>query len=79
MIAERVIKLLAIKGKVDIAALDGIRLSSGEGYIELAGGDVNIQAPGKISFKGSQYSFEGRAVNPIFCRCSDRRIRRSTF
>ncbi|NYH27284.1 type VI secretion system Vgr family protein [Paraburkholderia bryophila] len=59
LIAERVIKLLAIKGKVDIAALDGIRLSSGEGYIELAGGDVNIQAPGKISFKGSQYSFEG--------------------
>lgn len=64
LIAERVIKLLALKGKVDIAALDGIRLSSGGAYIEVAGGKVIVHAPDKIDFKGSQYSFGGPAAVP---------------
>ncbi|WP_233838863.1 type VI secretion system Vgr family protein [Paraburkholderia sp. ZP32-5] len=63
-IAQQVIKLLAIKGNIEIAAQEGIKLSSGGATIEIKGGDINVHAPGKLDFKGTQHSFAGPVSEP---------------
>ncbi|MEQ5840507.1 type VI secretion system tip protein VgrG [Paraburkholderia acidicola] len=47
--------------KITIAADQGILLTSGGGYIRIAGGNIEIHTPGKVDVKGAQHAFSGPA------------------
>ncbi|ODQ35953.1 Rhs element Vgr protein, partial [Burkholderia ubonensis] len=46
--AQKTVKVLSATEKVEIAADQGILLTSGGGYIRIAGGNIEIHAPGKV-------------------------------
>ncbi|KVD19144.1 type VI secretion system Vgr family protein [Burkholderia ubonensis] len=59
--AQKTVKVLSATDKVEIAADQGILLTSGGGYIRIAGGNIEIHAPGKVDVKGASHAFSGPA------------------
>ncbi|WP_143176373.1 DUF2345 domain-containing protein, partial [Burkholderia ubonensis] len=57
----KTVKVLSATDKVEIAADQGILLTSGGGYIRIAGGNIEIHAPGKVDVKGASHAFSGPA------------------
>ena len=57
--AQKDIKILSTQQKIEIAASKVITLTAGGAYIKLAGGNVDIHAPGKVSIKGGMKVFSG--------------------
>ncbi|KVU27942.1 type VI secretion protein [Burkholderia ubonensis] len=57
--AQKTVKVLSTTKKVEVAASQGILLTSGGAYIRIQGGNIEIHAPGKIDIKGSQHAFNG--------------------
>ncbi|KAF1038630.1 MAG: Actin cross-linking toxin VgrG1 [Burkholderia lata] len=57
--AQKTVKVVSATEKVEVAASQGILLTSGGAYIRLQGGNIEIHAPGKIDVKGAQHSFNG--------------------
>ncbi|WP_421376051.1 type VI secretion system Vgr family protein [Paraburkholderia sp. DD10] len=62
--AQKTMKLLSATEKIEAAAKQEILLTSGGAYIRMTGGNIEIHAPGKVDFKGSQHSFNGPASQP---------------
>jgi len=52
-------KLSSTAAGIEIAAKDGILLTSGGGYIRIKGGNIDIHAPGTIDLKGAKKTFSG--------------------
>ncbi|BDM22735.1 type VI secretion system tip protein VgrG [Pseudomonas sp. LRP2-20] len=52
-------KLSSTAAGIEIAAKDGILLTSGGGYIRIKGGNIEIHAPGTIDVKGAKKVFSG--------------------
>ncbi|MFL9869517.1 type VI secretion system Vgr family protein [Paraburkholderia fungorum] len=59
--AQKTLRLLSATEKIEAAANQEILLTSGGAYIRIAGGNIEIHAPGNIDIKGSQHSFNGPA------------------
>ncbi|WP_321925729.1 type VI secretion system Vgr family protein [Burkholderia sp. BCC1998] len=59
--AQKTVKILSATENTEIAAAREILLTSGGAYIRIAGGDIEIHAPGRVDVKGSQHSFAGPA------------------
>ncbi|KWC66059.1 type VI secretion system Vgr family protein [Burkholderia ubonensis] len=57
--AQKTVKVLSTTEKVEVAASQGILLTSGGAYIRIQGGNIEIHAPGKIDIKGAQHAFNG--------------------
>ncbi|WGS45241.1 type VI secretion system tip protein VgrG [Burkholderia sp. JSH-S8] len=62
--AQKTVKVLSATDKVEVAASQGILLTSGGAYIRIQDGNVEIHAPGKIDVKGAQHSFNGPTSAP---------------
>ncbi|MCA8355562.1 DUF2345 domain-containing protein, partial [Burkholderia cepacia] len=59
MIAQQLVKLLSVAGRMEIAADQEIVLYCGGATIRVKGGNVSIHAPGNVDFKGASFSFAG--------------------
>lgn len=59
--ASKRVKILSTTENVEVAADQAVLLASGGAYIKLAGGNIEIHAPGKIDVKGAQHVFGGPA------------------
>lgn len=59
--AKQDVNVQAVGGKISEVASEEITLSSGGAYIRLAGGNIELHAPGSIDVKGVQHLFDGPA------------------
>ncbi|QFS35502.1 type VI secretion system Vgr family protein [Burkholderia cepacia] len=59
--AQKAVKVVSATGQIEIAADQGILLTSGGAYIRIKDGNVEIHAPGKIDIKGASHTFAGPA------------------
>ncbi|MDN7866200.1 type VI secretion system tip protein VgrG [Burkholderia multivorans] len=59
--AQKTVKVLSATEKVEVAASQGVLLTSGGAYIRIQDGNIEIHAPGKIDVKGTQHAFAGPA------------------
>ncbi len=57
--AQKTVKVVSATEKVEVAASQGILLTSGGAYIRIQDGNIEIHAPGKVDVKGAQHSFNG--------------------
>ncbi|RQH01657.1 type VI secretion system Vgr family protein [Paraburkholderia dinghuensis] len=57
--AQKTLRLLSATEKIEAAADQEILLTSGGAYIRIAGGNIEIHAPGMVDVKGAQHSFGG--------------------
>ncbi|MBO7819330.1 type VI secretion system Vgr family protein [Burkholderia pseudomallei] len=62
--AQKTVKMLSATEKVEVAASQGVLLTSGGAYIRIQDGNIEIHAPGKIDIKGAQHSFNGPTSAP---------------
>ncbi|MBF3537075.1 type VI secretion system tip protein VgrG [Burkholderia pseudomallei] len=62
--AQKTVKILSTTEKVEVAANQGVLLTSGGAYIRIQGGNIEIHAPGKIDIKGAQHALAGPASIP---------------
>lgn len=62
--AQKTVKVVSATEKVEVAASQGILLTSGGAYIRLQDGNIEIHAPGKIDIKGAQHAFSGPTRAP---------------
>ncbi|WP_186052463.1 type VI secretion system Vgr family protein [Burkholderia gladioli] len=62
--AQKTVKIVSATEKVEVAASQGILLTSGGAYIRLQDGNIEIHAPGKIDIKGAQHAFAGPTSAP---------------
>ncbi|EPN21541.1 hypothetical protein A248_02699, partial [Pseudomonas syringae pv. actinidiae ICMP 19100] len=53
------ISLFATAAGIEIAAQEGILLTSGGAYIRIKDGDIEIHAPGTIDIKGAKKTLSG--------------------
>ncbi|MDA0557039.1 type VI secretion system Vgr family protein [Burkholderia pseudomallei] len=59
MVAQQLVKLLSVAGRMEIAADQELVLYCGGATIRIKGGNVSIHAPGNVDFKGASFSFAG--------------------
>ncbi|MBJ9691313.1 type VI secretion system tip protein VgrG [Burkholderia vietnamiensis] len=59
--AQKAVKVVSATDRIEIAADQGILLTSGGAYIRVKDGNVEIHAPGKIDVKGASHTFAGPA------------------
>ncbi|MEM5340032.1 type VI secretion system Vgr family protein [Paraburkholderia azotifigens] len=59
--AQKTLRLLSATETIEAAADQQILLTSGGAYIRIAGGNIEVHAPGTIDIKGAQHSFNGPA------------------
>ncbi|SMF56711.1 type VI secretion system Vgr family protein [Pseudogulbenkiania subflava] len=57
--ADKDVAITSCKGKVVISAQQDILLTSGGGYIRIAGGNIEVHCPGEVSVKGANHSLSG--------------------
>ncbi|UXU90009.1 type VI secretion system Vgr family protein [Burkholderia sp. S-53] len=62
--AQKTVKVLSATDKVEVAASQGVLLTSGGAYIRIQDGNIEIHAPGKIDIKGAQHAFAGPTSAP---------------
>ncbi len=63
-IAQKTIKVAAATATVDVAAKDGVLLTSGGAYIRVKDGNIEIHAPGSVDVKGATRKFDGPTQMP---------------
>ncbi|WP_375591667.1 type VI secretion system Vgr family protein [Chitiniphilus eburneus] len=61
VIGDKNVRLYANKQKFTLAAGQELLATCGGAYIRLKGGNIEIHAPGKVSFKGRGFDFSGPA------------------
>ncbi|WP_043229656.1 DUF2345 domain-containing protein, partial [Burkholderia glumae] len=61
MTAQKGVKIVSSTERIEVAADQGILLTSGGAYIRIAGGNIEIHAPGKVDVKGASHVFAGPA------------------
>ncbi len=61
VIAQKAVKVVSATDRIEIAADQGILLTSGGAYIRIKDGNVEVHAPGKIDIKGASHTFAGPA------------------
>ncbi|NHV30847.1 type VI secretion system Vgr family protein [Burkholderia sp. D-99] len=59
--AQKAVKVVSSTDRIEIAADQGILLTSGGAYIRIQGGNVEVHAPGKVDIKGASHTFAGPA------------------
>ncbi|RQU68800.1 type VI secretion system tip protein VgrG [Burkholderia cenocepacia] len=59
--AQKAVKVVSATDRIEIAADQGILLTSGGAYILIKDGNVEVHAPGKIDIKGASHTFAGPA------------------
>ncbi|MBN6735938.1 type VI secretion system tip protein VgrG [Burkholderia multivorans] len=59
--AQKAVKVVSATDKIEIAADQGILLTSGGAYIRIKDGNVEVHAPGKVDIKGASHTFAGPA------------------
>uniref|UniRef100_UPI00158226B8 DUF2345 domain-containing protein n=1 Tax=Burkholderia diffusa TaxID=488732 RepID=UPI00158226B8 len=59
--AQKAVKVVSATDRIEIAADQGILLTSGGAYIRIEGGNVEVHAPGRIDVKGASHTFSGPA------------------
>jgi type VI secretion system secreted protein VgrG len=59
--AQKAVKVVSTTDSIEIAADQGILLTSGGAYIKIAGGNIEVHAPGTVDVKGAQRLFNGPA------------------
>ncbi|QTO18700.1 type VI secretion system Vgr family protein [Burkholderia seminalis] len=59
--AQKAVKVVSATDRIEIAADQGILLTSGGAYIRIQGGNVEVHAPGKVDIKGASHTFAGPA------------------
>ncbi|MDN7592382.1 DUF2345 domain-containing protein, partial [Burkholderia seminalis] len=57
--AQKAVKVVSATDRIEIAADQGILLTSGGAYIRIKGGNVEVHAPGKVDIKGASHTFAG--------------------
>ncbi|MCD4504666.1 DUF2345 domain-containing protein, partial [Chromobacterium piscinae] len=57
--ADKDLTITSAKGKVQIAASQEVLLTSGGGYIRIAGGNIEIHCPSEVSVKGASHELSG--------------------
>jgi len=62
--AQKTVKVLSASEKIEVAASQGVLLTSGGAYIRIQGGNIEIHAPGNIDIKGAQHAFNGPTSAP---------------
>ncbi|TJZ78713.1 DUF2345 domain-containing protein, partial [Chitiniphilus eburneus] len=61
IVGDKNVRLYANKQKLTLAAGQELLLTCAGAYVRLKGGDIEIHAPGSVSFKGSGFDFSGPA------------------
>ncbi|UTH76602.1 type VI secretion system Vgr family protein [Chromobacterium sp. IIBBL 290-4] len=59
--ADKELTITSVKGKVQIAASQEVLLTSGGGYIRIAGGNIEVHCPSEVSVKGASHALSGPA------------------
>ncbi|KWF20496.1 type VI secretion system Vgr family protein [Burkholderia pseudomultivorans] len=59
--AQKTVKIMSVTDRIEIAADQGILLTSGGGYLRIQDGNIEIHAPGAIDIKGASHTFDGPA------------------
>ncbi|BBA40497.1 type VI secretion system tip protein VgrG [Burkholderia contaminans] len=59
--AQKAVKVVSATDRIEIAADQGILLTSGGAYIRIKDGNVEVHAPGTIDVKGASHTFAGPA------------------
>jgi type VI secretion system secreted protein VgrG len=59
--AQKTVKILSATQTIEVASPKEVLLTSGGAYVRIAGGNIEIHAPGKIDIKGATHAFEGPA------------------
>ncbi|WP_155627878.1 DUF2345 domain-containing protein, partial [Burkholderia vietnamiensis] len=59
--AQKAVKVVSATDRIEIAADQGILLTSGGGYIRIQGGNIEIHTPGAVDVKGASHTFAGPA------------------
>ena len=59
--AQKAVKIVSTTDSIEIASDQGILLTSGGAYIRIAGGNIEVHAPGTVDVKGAQRLFNGPA------------------
>ncbi|MBR8304416.1 type VI secretion system tip protein VgrG [Burkholderia dolosa] len=59
--AQKAVKVVSATDRIEIAADQGILLTSGGAYIRIKDGNIEVHAPGKIDVKGASHTFAGPA------------------
>ncbi|QGZ66081.1 type VI secretion system Vgr family protein [Paraburkholderia acidisoli] len=62
--AQKTLKAVSATERVEVAADQAILLTAGGAYIRIAGGNIDIHAPGTVDIKGAQHNFAGPASQP---------------
>ncbi|MBU9199949.1 type VI secretion system tip protein VgrG [Burkholderia multivorans] len=62
--AQKTVKVLSTTERVEVAAREGVLLTSGGAYIRIHDGNIEIHAPGTIDIKGAQHCFAGPTSAP---------------
>jgi type VI secretion system secreted protein VgrG len=57
--ADQSVQITASHNHILVAADQHVTLTSGGGYIKIAGGNIEIHCPGKVSIKAANYSLSG--------------------
>ncbi|CAB5317830.1 ImpA family type VI secretion-associated protein [Burkholderia multivorans] len=66
--AQKTVKVVSATDRIEIAADQGILLTSGGGYIRIQGGNIEIHTPGAVDVKGASHTFAGPASMGYPCR-----------
>ncbi|WP_155623716.1 DUF2345 domain-containing protein, partial [Burkholderia territorii] len=59
--AQKSVKVVSATDRIEIAADQGILLTSGGGYIRIKDGNIEIHTPGAVDVKGASHTFAGPA------------------
>ncbi|WP_321855179.1 type VI secretion system Vgr family protein [Paraburkholderia tropica] len=57
--AQKTLRLISAASKAELAANEEIFLTSGNAYIRIKGGNIEIHAPGMVDIKGASHSLSG--------------------
>ncbi|VEB42747.1 Uncharacterized protein conserved in bacteria [Chromobacterium violaceum] len=57
--ADQDVTITSAKGKIQVSASKEILLTSGGGYIRIAGGNIEVHCPGTVSIKGASHQLSG--------------------
>ncbi|RAQ12763.1 type VI secretion system tip protein VgrG [Burkholderia cepacia] len=81
--AQKSLLLASATEKVQASAQQEILLTSGGAYIRVKDGNIEIHAPGKLDFKGADFTFSGPTrmdvTNPAFKDLPTRRLTLNTM
>ncbi|MDR1349862.1 MAG: DUF2345 domain-containing protein, partial [Zoogloeaceae bacterium] len=74
IVGEQNIRIHANKGRMEAAAKEELIINCGGATVQLKGGNIDISAPGHVSFKAGSYGYSGPASleipfmpSPDFC------------